>query len=47
MIVRVAAQTLIWIAFMGAVLFISAGTLDWPGAWIFLLEMAALGKIKA
>ena len=28
-----------WMAFTAAVLFIPAGTLDWPGAWIFVAEM--------
>ena len=32
------AKTAIWIASMGAVLFAAAGTIDWDGAWIFLLE---------
>jgi protein-S-isoprenylcysteine O-methyltransferase Ste14 len=43
MIVRLIVQTVIWLAVMGAVLFASAGRLDWPGAWVFLLEMAVLG----
>ncbi len=30
-----------WLAFIGVLLFWSAGTLDWPGAWIFLAEMIA------
>jgi protein-S-isoprenylcysteine O-methyltransferase Ste14 len=29
---------LIWIGFIGALLFVPAGTLDWPQAWIFLGE---------
>jgi protein-S-isoprenylcysteine O-methyltransferase Ste14 len=28
----------LWIASMGALLFWSAGTLDWPGGWIFMTE---------
>ena len=29
-------QTVIWLAITGAVLFASAGTVDWPEAWVFL-----------
>jgi protein-S-isoprenylcysteine O-methyltransferase Ste14 len=39
MIVKVLVQTIIWFGVMGAVLFLSAGTLDWPGAWAFLIGM--------
>jgi protein-S-isoprenylcysteine O-methyltransferase Ste14 len=31
----------LWILSMGAVLFLSAGTLDWRGAWIFMAEFVA------
>ena len=34
-----------WIAVMGALLFVSAGTLAWPGAWVFLVEMWVLALI--
>ena len=43
MVVRLILQTLVWYGGMGVVLFVSAGTLAWPGAWIFLLEMVCLG----
>jgi protein-S-isoprenylcysteine O-methyltransferase Ste14 len=42
MVVRLIVQTLLWCAFMGVLLFWPAGTLHWPAAWIFLIEMAAL-----
>jgi protein-S-isoprenylcysteine O-methyltransferase Ste14 len=32
-------RTVLWLAGMAAFLFIPGGTLDWPGAWIFLLAM--------
>jgi len=32
----------LWIAVMGALLFVPAGTLSWPGAWTFLAEMWVL-----
>ena len=33
---RLVTQTAIWLAITGAILFLSAGTLNWPEAWIFL-----------
>jgi len=38
-------QTLIWFGGMGLLLFVPAGTLDWPGAWAFLAEMVALSTV--
>src|SRR5579864_2901553 len=31
-------RAVLWILFMGALLFLPAGTLAWPGAWIFMAE---------
>jgi protein-S-isoprenylcysteine O-methyltransferase Ste14 len=38
------AKAVLWIAFMGAMLFLPAGTVQWRGAWIFMAEfvLAAL-----
>jgi protein-S-isoprenylcysteine O-methyltransferase Ste14 len=36
-------QTLAWIAAFGVLLFVPAGTLHWPGAWVFLGFMVACG----
>jgi protein-S-isoprenylcysteine O-methyltransferase Ste14 len=33
---RLITQTAIWLAITGGILFLSAGTLNWPEAWIFL-----------
>jgi protein-S-isoprenylcysteine O-methyltransferase Ste14 len=38
-IIRVIVQTLVWYTIIGGVLFIAAGTFDWPVAWFFLVEM--------
>jgi len=46
MIARLFLQSLIWIVGMGALLFLSAGTLHWQAAWVFLLTMAVLGLIS-
>ena len=42
MIVRMFAQTFVFLVGMGVLLFGAAGTLAWPGAWCFLLELGAL-----
>lgn len=45
MVRRVIVQTLLWYGIMGLLLFVPAGTLDWPGAWAFLAEMIALSTV--
>ncbi len=35
-------RTALWLAGMAALLFIPAGTMNWPAAWSFLLTMAVL-----
>ncbi|WP_027167345.1 isoprenylcysteine carboxylmethyltransferase family protein [Mesorhizobium sp. WSM3224] len=42
MISRLIVQTFLWFGFMGALLFASAGTLRWPGAWVYLVLMVGL-----
>jgi protein-S-isoprenylcysteine O-methyltransferase Ste14 len=36
-------KAVFWIVSIGALLFLSAGTLDWPGAWIFMAEFVIGG----
>jgi protein-S-isoprenylcysteine O-methyltransferase Ste14 len=43
MIAKLLLQNLIWIVGMGALLFVPAGTLHWPAAWIYLGTVAVLG----
>ena len=43
MILRLIVQTALWLVFMGAVLFLAAGSPDWPAAWAFLSELGVLG----
>jgi protein-S-isoprenylcysteine O-methyltransferase Ste14 len=38
-------QTLVWYGAIGLVLFLAAGTADWPGAWIFLAEMIVISLV--
>lgn len=42
MITRLILQTVISLAVMGALLFGAAGTLAWPAAWWYLIELGAL-----
>src|SRR5688500_6886662 len=35
----------LWIAAMGVLLFVPAGSLAWPGAWVFLAEMWVLAIV--
>ena len=43
MIAKLLLQNSIFVAALGALLFASAGTLDWPAAWVFLVVSAILG----
>jgi protein-S-isoprenylcysteine O-methyltransferase Ste14 len=43
MIAKLLLQNLIWIVAMAALLFVPAGTLHWPAAWVFLGTIAVLG----
>lgn len=43
MITRMFVQTIAWVAFTAAVLFVFAGTTQWPSAWVFLAILAVLG----
>jgi protein-S-isoprenylcysteine O-methyltransferase Ste14 len=43
MIARLVIQNVLWIAFMGVLLFGAANTLMWPAAWCYLIELGGLG----
>ena len=38
-------KPLIWIAVMAALLFVPAGTIWWPQAWVFLVELTVTGLL--
>ncbi len=38
---RLAWRVLLWLGIFALLLFVPAGTLDWPGAWMFLAILAA------
>jgi protein-S-isoprenylcysteine O-methyltransferase Ste14 len=42
MIARLIVQIFVWYGAMALALFLAAGTLEWPGAWLFLIEMVVL-----
>ena len=42
MISRLVVQTFVWFGLMGALLFVSAGTLHWTGAWVYVVVMVGL-----
>ncbi|WP_434723004.1 methyltransferase family protein [Mesorhizobium sp. RIZ17] len=42
MISRLVFQTFIWFGVMGVLLFLSAGTLHWIGAWVYMVVMVGL-----
>jgi protein-S-isoprenylcysteine O-methyltransferase Ste14 len=44
---RLIVHTGIWLVILGAILFLSAGTLDWPEAWVLLIGSGALGLVSA
>ena len=43
MIAKLLLQNFIFVVVLGALLFASAGTLDWPAAWVFLVVSAIIG----
>jgi protein-S-isoprenylcysteine O-methyltransferase Ste14 len=44
-IAKLLLQNVIWVAVMGALLFVPAGTLHWAAAWVFLGTVAVLGVV--
>ena len=45
MLASLLIKTVIWLALMAALLFVPAGTIAWPQAWVFLIEMVATGVL--
>jgi protein-S-isoprenylcysteine O-methyltransferase Ste14 len=45
MIARLLAQNSFFVVAMGALLLATAGTLHWPGAWVYLISSALLGPL--
>jgi protein-S-isoprenylcysteine O-methyltransferase Ste14 len=45
LIPRLLTQNAIWVATLGVLLFVPAGTLRWPAAWLFLAILGGLGLV--
>jgi protein-S-isoprenylcysteine O-methyltransferase Ste14 len=45
MLASLVIKTAIWLAFMGALLFVPAGTIRWPQAWVLLIELGVTGAL--
>jgi protein-S-isoprenylcysteine O-methyltransferase Ste14 len=44
MLVRLFLQTSVWLVIMGSLLFVPAGTIAWPEAWIYLAIIGGVGS---
>src|SRR5262245_50017618 len=44
---RLLIQTFVWLAISAALLFIPAGTIAWPEAWIYIVGIGTLGLVSA
>lgn len=47
LIKRLFRQTALTMLVLGAILFLAAGTIEWPGAWVLLVETGGLGLLSA
>jgi len=45
MVARLIVQTLLWYGGMGLLLFVAAGTVEWPAAWIFLAQAIVVSLV--
>jgi protein-S-isoprenylcysteine O-methyltransferase Ste14 len=45
LVINLLVQTVVWFGFMGAIIFGAAGTMDYPGGWLWLGEMIAASVV--
>jgi protein-S-isoprenylcysteine O-methyltransferase Ste14 len=45
LVLNLIVQTIVWFGFMGAIIFIAAGTTDYTGGWLYLGVMVALSIV--
>jgi protein-S-isoprenylcysteine O-methyltransferase Ste14 len=45
MLVKCLIQTVLWLAVLATLLFVPAGTINWTGAWIFLIESCVISIV--
>ncbi len=44
---RLIVHTVVWLVILGAILFLSAGTLDWPEAWVLLIGSGGRSRLRS
>jgi protein-S-isoprenylcysteine O-methyltransferase Ste14 len=47
LIVNLVLQTIVWFGFIGAIIFLAAGTIRYAGGWLWLGEMVAVSIVMA
>ncbi|MGH8138488.1 MAG: hypothetical protein ACREVV_09875 [Steroidobacteraceae bacterium] len=45
LVLNLILQTIVWFGFLGAIIFVAAGTTDYPGGWLYLGLMVALSVV--
>src|SRR5215475_1398899 len=45
MLVQSLIRTVLWLAVLAVLLFVPAGTINWTGAWIFLIETSVISIV--
>jgi protein-S-isoprenylcysteine O-methyltransferase Ste14 len=45
LILNLIVQTIVWFGFMGSIIFVAAGTIDYTGGWLYLGEMIAASAV--
>jgi len=46
LVLNLLVQTIVWFGFMGAIIFVAAGTIDYAGGWLYLGEMVAISVVS-
>jgi protein-S-isoprenylcysteine O-methyltransferase Ste14 len=46
LVLNLIIQTIVWFGCMGAIIFGAAGTIDYPGGWLYLGEMIVLSAVS-
>jgi protein-S-isoprenylcysteine O-methyltransferase Ste14 len=45
LVLNLIVQTIVWFGFMGAIIFVAAGTINYVGGWLYLGEMVAVSVV--
>jgi protein-S-isoprenylcysteine O-methyltransferase Ste14 len=45
LVLNLIVQTIVWFGFIGAIIFAAAGTMDYPGGWLYLGAMVSLSIV--